>query len=280
MCHTSCDLLNAGTLESNLIPIREWVQAHPFDVVTILLVNSDGVNIGNYTQAFMNAGLVPYMYEPPKIPMRLEDWPTLAEMILTQKRVVAFIDYGADQSRYPYILEEWTQMWETPFSPTDPAFPCTQQRPTGLPRSDAVDFLYLANHNLNVQISFGSVDIVIPDYASLEEVNAVTGNASLGEMAETCIGESFLHYLEEDPCTNVSCVADWTRPPNFLLVDYYNEGNGSVFEVAAEMNDVTYNRKCCGMNTALTSDAPVVQPLSAGLAVAAVAAIAGLMILV
>jgi len=38
------------------------------------------------------------------------------------------------------------------------------------------------------------------------------------------------------------------RPPNFLLVDYYNIGsfNGSVFEVAARANNVTYNRKCCG----------------------------------
>jgi len=79
---------------------------------------------------------------------------------------------------------------------------------------------------------------------------------------------------------DVLCIADWDRPPNFLLVDYYNEGNGSVFEVAAQMNNVTYNRKCCGMDTALTSDAFVVQSLSAGLAVAAVAAIAGLMILV
>ena len=41
---------------------------------------------------------------------------------------------------------------------------------------------------------------------------------------------------------------DWGRPPNFLLVDFYNEGstNGSVFEVAARANNVTYTRKCCG----------------------------------
>ena len=44
----------------------------------------------------------------------------------------------------------------------------------------------------------------------------------------------------------------WTRPPNVLLVDYYNDGttNGSVFEVAAEMNNVTYNRSCCGTESA------------------------------
>jgi hypothetical protein len=46
------------------------------------------------------------------------------------------------------------------------------------------------------------------------------------------------------------------RPPNFLLVDYYNMGsfNGSVFEVAARANNVTYNRTCCGT----TSLAPIV----------------------
>jgi hypothetical protein len=41
----------------------------------------------------------------------------------------------------------------------------------------------------------------------------------------------------------------WGRPPNFLLVDYYNFGNfnGSVFQVAAEANNVSYNRNsCCG----------------------------------
>lgn len=36
------------------------------------------------------------------------------------------------------------------------------------------------------------------------------------------------------------------RPPNWLLVDYYNVGNGSVFEVAAKANGVTYDAKCCG----------------------------------
>jgi hypothetical protein len=42
--------------------------------------------------------------------------------------------------------------------------------------------------------------------------------------------------------------AEWGRPPNFLLVDYYNSGDfpGSVFEVAAIHNNVTYNRRCCG----------------------------------
>jgi hypothetical protein len=49
---------------------------------------------------------------------------------------------------------------------------------------------------------------------------------------------------------NNSTLGDWGRAPNFLLVDYYNYGNfpGSVFEVAAQHNNVTYNRNCCGAN--------------------------------
>lgn len=44
-------------------------------------------------------------------------------------------------------------------------------------------------------------------------------------------------------------VAAWPNPPNFLMVDYYNSGPspGSVFEVAAQHNNVTYNRACCGL---------------------------------
>lgn len=38
----------------------------------------------------------------------------------------------------------------------------------------------------------------------------------------------------------------WGRHPTFLLVDFYDSGNGSVFEVAARANDVTYLGGCCG----------------------------------
>jgi hypothetical protein len=44
------------------------------------------------------------------------------------------------------------------------------------------------------------------------------------------------------------CAEKWGRPPNFLIVDFYNQGptSGSVFEAAAKANGVTYDRKCCG----------------------------------
>jgi len=185
-CHTSCDLLNAGTLENELATVAAWVEQHPYDVVTILLVNSDFVDVHNYTAPIMNAGLGPYLYYPPKVPMYKNDWPTLAEMIVAGKRVVVFMDYQANQAAVPYILDQYSHMWETPFSPVDPAFPCTIGRPPGLSANASRNLMYLANHNLNVQVSIASFSILIPNTADLVEVNGVSGNASLGLMASNC----------------------------------------------------------------------------------------------
>ncbi|OOQ81962.1 hypothetical protein PEBR_40928 [Penicillium brasilianum] len=233
LCHTSCDILNVGTLEAYLTTVAQWMRKNPYDVVTILIGNYDYVSPENFTAPVEASGLLDMAYSPPKIPMGLDDWPTLSEMILTGKRAVFFMDYQANQTAVPWLMDEFSQVWETPFSPTDANFPCTVQRPPSLSDKDAKSRMYMANHNLNLELSFGSLSLLIPNTAVISQTNAVNGNGSLGWMAE-------------------NCTRDWTRPPNFLLVDYYNYGNfnGSVFEVAAEMNNVTYNRTCCGQESA------------------------------
>ncbi|KAF1839203.1 PLC-like phosphodiesterase [Decorospora gaudefroyi] len=239
-CHTSCDLLNAGTVEDYLREVTAWVESHPFDVITILFGNSnwdemdaDGnplVTSVNYVEPITNSGLLPYIYQPPKTAMELDDWPTLGELIIKKKRVITFIDYNFDTNSVPYLLWEFYNMWETPFSPTDSDFPCTLGRPKGMAEDKMRNVLYMANHNLNAQIQFAGYDLLLPNVAQIEQTNAVSGDGSLGEM----LGK---------------CTSSWDRPPNFLLVDFYNIGspmNGSVFEVAARANNVTYNRECCG----------------------------------
>jgi hypothetical protein len=64
----------------------------------------------------------------------------------------------------------------------------------------------------------------------------------------------------------------WDRPPNFLLVDYYNWGkpNGSVFAVAAEMNNVSYNYNCCGLQSGASSVTAGVHGLGVMLAIAGI----------
>ena len=69
--------------------------------MTILIGNSDFVDVGNYTAPLTRSGLLRYAYVPPEVPMSLSAWPTLEEMILRQKRVVIFMDYNANQVDSP-----------------------------------------------------------------------------------------------------------------------------------------------------------------------------------
>ena len=189
-CHTSCDLLNAGTVESYLRDVTSWIQTHPYDVVTILLGNGDFVDVGNYTSPIENSGLSRYAYIPSRIPLAVDNWPTLSELILTGKRAVIFMDYKADQRVVPYILDEFSQMWETPFSPTNRSFPCTVQRPPGISDTQAGQRLYMANHNLNIEITLAGTSLLVPNTALLNVTNNVTGFGSLGLMANDCAGEA------------------------------------------------------------------------------------------
>ncbi|KAJ2966060.1 hypothetical protein NQ176_g10323 [Zarea fungicola] len=165
--------------------------------------------------------------------MHLDDWPTLQELIIRGKRVIMFIDYKANETAVPWLLDEFSQVWETPFDPTDRAFPCTVQRPPDLGLEDAKNRLYLMNHNLNAEFNVFDVQLLVPAVSLLNETNAAEGYGSLGLAAN-------------------NCRSDYGRAPNFLNVDYYNYGstngsrNGSVFEAAARVNNVTYNRPCCG----------------------------------
>lgn len=235
LCHTSCDLLDVGLLETYLSTVKSWLDANPYEVIAIMMGNNNGdsfrITPQQYAAAYEASGILEYIFTPSSPSMNLTSWPTLSEMILKRHRVVVFLDYNADQSVVPWLLDEWNYQWQTPFSPTNPSFPCTQQRPPGQSAALSHNRMYMLNHNLNINISFpGFPDILIPAYSLLDQVNAVSGNASVG--------------LNVRECTDM-----WGRPPNWILVDYYNFGNfnGSVFDVAAEANDVTFREgECCG----------------------------------
>jgi hypothetical protein len=247
LCHTSCDLLDVGTLESYLTTVRGWLEFHPYEVIAIMMGNNNGhterIPASDYIAPFQNSGMLKYLYTPPSTSMNITDWPTLGEMILRNKRVVVMLDYGTNQTEVPWLLREWDYQWETPFSPTNPAFPCFEQRPPNQAEDLSRNRMYMLNHNLNIQVSLAGLSgILIPAYSLLDQVNAVSGNGSLGLNVQHC---------EEM----------WGRPPNWLLVDYYNFGNfnGSVFQVAASANNVTYDRgSCCGSVRKSTANDKVV----------------------
>ena len=49
-------------------------------------------------------GLAEIAYVPPQIPMSREEWPTLKEMLDSTKRVVMFMDRGAEDGTVPYLI--------------------------------------------------------------------------------------------------------------------------------------------------------------------------------
>ncbi|KAM7194802.1 PI-PLC X domain containing protein [Naviculisporaceae sp. PSN 640] len=232
LCHTSCDLLDAGPITDWLTTIREWVAGHPYDVVTILLGNGNYSKAEVYAPYIESTGILQYVYTPPKAPMALDDWPTLSSMILSGQRVVMFLDYEANQTAYPWLQDQMSNLWETPFDPLDPTFPCLQDRPPNLSKLDAVNRMYLMNHNLNVEVRLLGNSILVPAVSELNKTNAAEGNGSVFWAAQNCANTWDGHA------------------PKILNVDYYNFGNypGSVFEAAAKINNVTYNknRPCCG----------------------------------
>lgn len=257
LCHSSCDLLYAGTLQDYLTQVTGWLDQNPYDVLTILMGNYGYFGADNFSTPVLASGIDKYLYVPPTVPLALNDWPTLGEMILTQQRVVMMLDYDTNMTSMPWLLDEFSFMWETPFSPTDRDFPCDVDRPPNQDRNISADRLFMANHNLNVAFEFLGTSIDIPASTLLNETNAVTGYGSAGLAAQ-------------------NCTATWNRPPNFLLVDFYNRGSfpGSVFQVAADANGVTYDRdSCCGSTQRVLSAAPGLK-LNLSVLVAVVGAIA------
>ncbi|THH09593.1 hypothetical protein EW145_g1888 [Phellinidium pouzarii] len=207
--------LNDGT---DLASVKSWMGNNTNDVVTLLIVNSDNVAPSSFDAVFQSAGLTSLSYSPPSASVSFTDWPTLGSMIDNGTRLVTFLDTGADFSSVPYIIDEFTNMWETAFDVTDPSFNCDVNRTKG----DASTQLYTINHFLDSNTEILGTSSPTPDKDALNQTNAVSGTGSLGLQAS-------------------QCGTEYGRSPNFMLVDFYEFGGGSVFEVAATLNGVTYS---------------------------------------
>ncbi|PGH19214.1 hypothetical protein AJ80_04185 [Polytolypa hystricis UAMH7299] len=211
MCHTSCFLEDAGPLESFLHTVKVWLDSHPEDVVTLLITNGDRLDIGRFQQAFDASGIVPYAYVPMTSPETLarESWPTLEQLIRYGKRLVVFLDYHADVSRVPYILDQYAYYFETPFDTTDPDFQqCSIDRP---PNANPDGRMYVVNHYLDLNI----LGILIPDRLSAPRTNSPTGDGSIGAQADLC-------------------KSIYRRTPDVVLLDFITQGD--VFKAQDMLN--------------------------------------------
>ncbi|KAI0296214.1 PLC-like phosphodiesterase [Russula brevipes] len=210
LCHTSCFLLDGGKLEDYLKSVKLWMDENTDDVVSLLIVNSDGFSPSEYAKVFKAVGLDTLSYTPTADVTPYTAWPTLGTMIDSGKRFVTFMDHRADFATVPYIIDEFTNVWETAYDVTDTTFNCSVDRTKG----DTSTQLYLINHFLDVNIG----GVLVPNKGKASSTNGVSGDGSLGLQVETC-------------------AAVYGRNPNFMLVDMYEDGQ--VFQVAATANGVT-----------------------------------------
>jgi hypothetical protein len=96
-CHTSCSLFDGGTVQAYLVSIKTFLDANPNEVLMLIFTNPEGQSLpGQWEPAFSNLGIKDMVYVPPHLLMKQSDWLTLREMIDSGKRVVVFLDAGAN----------------------------------------------------------------------------------------------------------------------------------------------------------------------------------------
>ncbi|KAJ7347549.1 PLC-like phosphodiesterase [Mycena albidolilacea] len=215
-CHTSCSLFDGGPVVDYLKTVKTFLDANPNEVLTLIFTNPEGQSPATvWKPLFDEAGITPLAFVPPSIPVKQADWPTLGSMIDSGKRVVVFMDAGADGAdAVDFIMPEFQMIWEAPFSSVDPTFPCKIDRIAG-PLAD-VDHMYMINHNLNKNlISLGSTDVLVSDPVDAPTTNGV---------------DSIL--ADANGCAPLGA----NRAPNFVLVDYVNLGDP--FTAAALLNNL------------------------------------------
>ncbi|KAF8968512.1 PLC-like phosphodiesterase [Flammula alnicola] len=218
-CHTTCGLFDGGTVESYLNKVKHFLDRHPNEVLTLIFTNPENLSVSKIWQPiFDKTGFTDLLYAPPQPVMARDDWPTLGEMIESGKRVVIFLDHGAESRTEPaveFLLPQFQMVWEDKYDPTDSKFPCKVDRTAGplAPNQQ----LSLINHNLNANIFPIGHGILIPDRLSSPRTNGISS--------------ILLHSAHCAPFVE-------DRNPNFVLLDYVNVGQG--LEAVNRLNGFTY----------------------------------------
>jgi hypothetical protein len=221
LCHTTCTLLDAGTLETYLKEIKTWMDANTNEVVTLLLVNSDDESAATFGSVFASSGISIYGYTPTSTAGPVSTWPTLQTLITANTRLVTFIASVTYDSTYPYLLTEFDYVFETAFGVSSlSGFNCTLSRPTSLSSSSSAissGYMGLLNHFADTVEVFG---ISVPDVTDIATTNSASTSTT---------GALGAHGTE--------CKSEWGTKPTFMLVDFWNVG--PAIKTADLLNGIT-----------------------------------------
>ena len=187
-------------------------------MVTFLFVSTNPT-LRHWAETYRRTGFDTISYVPPaskRGKMLISDWPTIQDMTMSGQRAVTFLSSNTNENAVPYLLNEWSYLFETNFindRPTD--FPCSPSRPP--PSFEGAPIpgnrLSLVNHFLYANF-FGWR---YPNISYIEHTNSA--GFEVGQLGEHA----------------VRCRGIYGRRPNFLLVDFWNEGD--VWGVEEGMNN-------------------------------------------
>lgn len=210
LCHSSCDLLDAGLLSDWLIEIKSWLDSNANEVVTVLLVNSDDFTASELAAQYSTADIESYAYSPDSQTTPPSEWPTLQTLINNGTRLLNFVSSldPSDNTVAPWLMDEFTFIFENEYDNTSPSnYSCTPSRPTSVSGDTATalsdNMLPFMNHFLYETELLG---IEAPNTTYLNTTNAASGGeGNLGTSASECSSE-------------------YGRAPTFILVDFFNVG--------------------------------------------------------
>lgn len=224
LCHTSCDLLDAGLLSTWLAEIKSWMDSNPNDVVSVLLVNSDNASPAELATEFTSSGITKYSYTPPSTSSAPTTWPTLQTLISAGTRLMTFVaslDQSTIDSTNSYLMDEFTFIFENPFTNTSPSnFTCLPNRPSSvngdIQTALSANLMPLMNHFLDSSELFG---IDVPNVGAIGTTNSPSSGAgTLGTAA-------------------AQCQTAYGKVPNFILVDFFDQG--PAIQAIDQLNGVT-----------------------------------------
>lgn len=206
LCHSSCSLLDAGTLQSWLTEIKTWMEKNTNDVVSLILVNSDNASPSDLGSQFAATGIDKLAYTPPSATTIPQTWPTLDKLIGNNTRLMTFVaSLGTASTQYPYLMDQYAFTFENNFENTNPSnYSCNPSRPTSLGSTSAAlssGRMFVMNHFLYESTSF----IQSPNETYVNVTNAQQGFGSLGQSIKDCTGV-------------------YGKPPSFVMVDFFNVG--------------------------------------------------------
>ncbi len=194
----SSNFLGNQPLIDLLNDVKVFLDAHPSEVMSIIFESY--ISAAQMSDVFTQAGLLPYLHAQPIG----SAWPTLADMIATNHRLVVLSDANDGQA-YPWYHYVWNYAVETDYTAHGRSdFSCAYNR------GDSSNSLFILNHMIT-QASLG--------YGLIDSAAAVNANPYLTSRA-------------------MGCWAATGKLPNFLTVDFYEQGDVMAAKDALNMGFV------------------------------------------